>query len=177
MTLGYVSRPNGLLGAVVIHTDPSMMDVLAKGLDVELRPRQGAVVRTRIRSAAPVRSGMRISFDDVGDRNTAEALVGATVHVDRDQVGPLREGEYFDTDLVGLDVTTQAGEHLGRLVEVIATGANDVYVVRSQAGAEILVPAVAHAVLQVDLEARQMTVAAEALEYSAAPAPAPDETK
>lgn len=167
VNLGYVSRPNGLLGAVVVHCDPSMSSVLARGLAVELVPRKGSPLRTRVRSAAPVRGGVRVTFDDVRDRNHAEALVGATVHVERDSLGPFEEGEYLDSDLIGLAVATRDGAALGRLVEVIATGANDVYVVRSDVGAEILIPAVAHAVLEVDLAAGTMTVAGEALEYGA----------
>ena len=172
VTLGYVSRPNGLLGAVVIHSDPSMTGVLAKGLEVELVPRQGAAFRTSIRSAAPVRGGVRVTFDHVHDRNRAEALVGATVHVERESLGPFREGEFLDSDLIDIDVVTREGTRLGRLVEVIATGANDVYAVRDAAGAEVLVPAVAHAVIDVDLATRRMTVAAEAIEYGA---PAPEQ--
>ncbi|MFN2425127.1 MAG: ribosome maturation factor RimM [Candidatus Binatia bacterium] len=171
VNLGYVSRPNGLQGAVVIHSDPSMMTVLAKGLEIELKPRQGATFRTRILSAAPVRAGVRVTLEGVRDRNRAEALVGATVHVERESLGPFGEGEYLDTDLIDLEVVTRDGAVLGRLVEVIATGANDVYVVRAGDGAEILVPAVAHAVLDVDLAARRVTVVGEALEYSAPAAP------
>ena len=167
--LGYVSRPNGLLGAVVVHSDPSMSSVLTRGLEVELLPRQGEPLHTRILNAAPVRGGVRVSFDDVRDRNRAEALVGATIRVERSRLGALGAGEYLDTDLVGLEIVTREGRALGRLVEVIATGANDVYVVRAADGAEILVPAVAHAVLEVDLAAGRITVAAEALEYGAAP--------
>lgn len=163
--LGYVSRPNGLRGAVVIHSDPSMADVITKGLDVELATRQGASRRARVESAAPVRGGVRVVFEDVRDRFSAEALVGATVRVERAALG-LGEGEYFDSDLIGLEVRTSDGRRLGELVEVIATGANDIYVTRSGDGREILIPAVAHAVLKVDLEAGHVTVAPEALEYS-----------
>lgn len=170
VTLGYVSRPNGLLGAVVIHTDPSMFDVLVKGLEVELHPRKGNALRTRIRSAAPVRGGMRVSFDRVTDRDQSEALVGATVHVEREQLGALKDGEYLDTDLVGLEVVAKDGTVIGRLVEVIATGANDVYVVVGADKSEIMVPAVAHAVVGVDLASGRMTVDGDALEYGAPPA-------
>ena len=171
--LGYVSRPNGLLGAVVVHSDPSMSSVFARGLEVELHPRQGEPLRTRVRSAAPIRGGLRLTFDDVRDRSHAEALVGATVRVERDRLGPFTDGQYLDSDLVGLEIVTRQGRRLGRIVEVIAPGANDVYMGRAEDGAEILVPAVAHAVLEVDLDAGRMTVAAEALEYGAASAAEP----
>lgn len=170
VTLGYVSRPNGLSGAVVIHSDPSMTDVFARGLVLEFVPRQGANLRTKVRSAAPVRGGLRVTLEDVRDRNHAEALVGATVQVDRDSLGPLAEGEFFDHDLIGLQVVSHTGETLGELVEVIATGANDVYVARSESGGEVLIPAVAHAEIQIDLAARRMTVLGSALEYSPPPA-------
>lgn len=163
--LGYVSRPNGLRGAVVIHSDPSMTDVIGDGLEVELFPRQREPLHTRIRSAAPVRGGVRVTLEHVHDRNAAEALVGATVRVARAALG-LGEDEFLDSDLVGLDVVASDGRRLGKLVEVIATGANDVYVTRSDDGREILVPAVPHAVLSVDLAAGRVIVAADALEYS-----------
>lgn len=170
MQLGYVSRPNGLQGALVAHVDPSMIGCFTRGLQVQLTPRQGPVLRTTVRSAAPIRGGVRLTFDDVRDRNQSEALVGATVAVERDSLGPMGEGEYLDTDLLGLDVATSDGTALGRLTEVIATGANDVYVVTAADGGEALVPAVGHAVLDIDLAAGRMTVLAEALEFTPAAA-------
>lgn len=168
VVLGYVSRANGLRGAVVVHSDPSMAAILAKGLPVELRPRAGDPLRTRIVHSSQVSGGVRVAFEGVGDRNAAEALVGATLFVARDRLGGFAEGEYLDSDLVGLEVRTQDGRVLGRLVEVVATGANDVYVVTGADGAEVLVPAVAHAGIGVDLAAGTMTVAADALEYGGA---------
>ncbi len=166
VTLGYVSRPNGLLGAMVAHIDPSMAGVFVRGLELELLPRAGQPMRTRVVSCAAVRGGVRLSLDAIRDRDQAEALVGATIQVDRERLGPLADGEYLDSDLVGLEVATREGKVLGRLVEVIATGANDVYVAHGDDGAEILIPAIAHAVLDVNLEAGRITVAAEALEYT-----------
>jgi len=164
VTLGHVTRPNGLSGAVVVHIDPSMLSALGPGLEVELVRQGGQSLRSRIRSAAPIRGGARLTLDEVRDRSAAEALVGAALVVSREQLG-LAEGEYLESELLGLEVVTRDGKQLGRLVEVIATGANDVYVVQAEDGAEILVPAVAHAVIAVDLEAGRMTVDASALEY------------
>ena len=120
VALGYVSRPNGLLGAVVVHSDPSMADLFTRGLELELHPRTGSVLHTVVRSAAPIRGGVRLTLDKVSNRNQSEALVGATVHVKRDCLGPMAEGEYLDTDLVGLEVVTEDGTSLGGLIEVIA---------------------------------------------------------
>jgi 16S rRNA processing protein RimM len=167
--LGRVSRPNGLSGAVVVQIDPSMSDVFVRGLEVELAPRSGSPRKTRVRSAAPVRGGLRATFDGVDDRNASEALVGADVRVEREALG-FDEGEFLESDMLGLDVVDADGAALGPIVEVIATGANDVYIVRAADGSEVLIPAVGHAVLSVDLVARRMTVERSALEFGAPPA-------
>lgn len=148
-----------------------MTSTFVRGLEVELEPRGGGpAIRTRVRSVAPVRGGLRVSFDRVEDRNASEALVGATVFVDRSRLESLDEGEFLDSDLLGLEVVTGGGASLGRIREIIPTGANDVYAVEAADGSEILVPAVAHAILAVDLDAGRVTVAADALEYGQAPA-------
>jgi 16S rRNA processing protein RimM len=139
--LGRVSRPNGLSGAVVVQIDPSMSDVFVRGLEVELAPRSGSPRKTRVRSAAPVRGGLRATFDGVDDRNASEALVGADVRVEREALG-FDEGEFLESDMLGLDVVDADGAALGPIVEVIATGANDVYIVRAADGSEVLIPAV-----------------------------------
>ena len=169
MVLGRVSRPNGLSGAVVVQIDPSMTEIFVRGLDVELVPRSGTPMRSRVRSAAPVRGGLRATFDGVSDRNASEALVGAEVRVEREALG-FEEDEFLESDIVGLDVVDEGGAVLGLIVEVIATGANDVYVARATDGSEVLIPAVGHAVLDVDLEERRMKVDRSALEFGAPPA-------
>ena len=167
--LGIVSRPNGLRGAVVAGVHPSMLDCLAKGLPVELSPKAAPPFVATLTSAAPIRGGARLTFDTVRDRNASEALVGAELRVERSALRGLGEDEYLEEDLLGLEVVADDGTPLGRVAEVIATGANDVYVVRADDGREVLVPAVSHALLGIDLDAGRMTVLAEALEYTQPP--------
>ncbi len=91
------------------------------------------------------------------DRTCAEALQGQTVLVDSQDLPPLGPNEYYAHQLVGLQVVTIEGQELGRLTEVLETGANDVYVVRG-AGGEVLLPARIEVIRQVDLEKGVMTV-------------------
>jgi len=70
---------------------------------------------------------------------------------------PLEEGEYYCHQIEGLHAVTTEGERLGRVTEVLATGANDVYVVRGSQG-ELLLPAVKDVILRVDLEAGVLVV-------------------
>jgi 16S rRNA processing protein RimM len=94
------------------------------------------------------------------DRTAAEALRGYLVQIPSEESLPLEEGEYYEHQILGLEVWTASGEYLGELVEIIYTGANDVYVVEpSDAnGKDILVPALEDVVLDVDLDAGRLVV-------------------
>ena len=61
-------------------------------------------------------------------------------------------------ELIGLTAVDEAGETLGTVTEVMATGANDVYVVTTAEGGELLLPAIADVVLEIDIADGRMTV-------------------
>ena len=92
------------------------------------------------------------------DRDQAAELVGCDIAIQRDQLPPAGEGEYYWSDLVGLTVQNQAGTELGQIHELLPTGANDVLVVR-QGQQETLIPYVPeYYILSIDLEAGLMVV-------------------
>jgi len=94
-------------------------------------------------------------FDNI---NQVLHLVGGEILAQREQLPDLEEDEYYWTDLLGLTVSTEEGEELGELVDIIETGSNDVYVVAKE-GREVLIPALEDVVVAVDLAAGTMTVA------------------
>ena len=91
------------------------------------------------------------------DRDAAGGLRGMLVQVPLEDAVPLEEGEYYHFQLMGLRVETEDGQWLGQLVEVLSTGANDVYIVRGPHG-ELLLPAVDDVVLELDLASKRMVV-------------------
>jgi 16S rRNA processing protein RimM len=98
-----------------------------------------------------------LQLADVRDRNAAELLRGQLVQIPCEEAVPLKPGEYYERQIIGLHVTTTEGEPLGQVVEVLATGANDVYVVQGPRG-QVLLPARVEVVRSIDLEAGTMTV-------------------
>jgi 16S rRNA processing protein RimM len=98
-----------------------------------------------------------LKLEGFDDRDAAEKLRGQLVQIPIEEAMPLGEDEYYVYQIVGLDVWTTEGEHLGRVSEVLFTGANDVYVVHGEKG-EILIPAVEGVVLEVDLAGGRLTV-------------------
>jgi 16S rRNA processing protein RimM len=98
-----------------------------------------------------------LKLSGVADRTQAEQLRGQLVQVPVEEAMPLPEGSYYMYQLLGLQVITTEGETLGPIVNILETGANDVYVVDRQ-GKELLLPAIADVVQSVDLAKRQMII-------------------
>jgi 16S rRNA processing protein RimM len=91
------------------------------------------------------------------DRTAAELLRGMLVQVPAESAAPLESDEFYQFQIIGLAVETDTGQHLGKVVEVLETGANDVYVVRGPSG-EVLLPAVDEVVREVDPASGRMVV-------------------
>lgn len=76
--------------------------------------------------------GLVALLDGFDDRTQAEVLRGLDIYVDADQFEDLPEGEFYWKDLVGLQVVNEQGYQFGQVLDVLATGANDVLVVRGK---------------------------------------------
>ena len=98
-----------------------------------------------------------VGVPDVTERDGAMALVGAEVYVERASLPKADPGEYYWSDLEGLEVVTIEGTSLGSVSHLFATGANDVMVVKGER--QRLIPFLPEQVVRaVDLEARRIEV-------------------
>ena len=70
----------------------------------------------------------------------------------------LREDEYYFADLAGLRVETEEGQLLGKVTDILQTGANDVYVIGRERQKDLLIPAIKDCVKQIDLENGRMVI-------------------
>jgi 16S rRNA processing protein RimM len=97
-----------------------------------------------------------LKLEGTETRDDAEALRGLELQIPEPE--QIREaGVYYQHDIIGLKVEDAAGEALGRVADVLGTGANDVYVVRGPRG-EILLPAVEDVVREIDVPGGRMVV-------------------
>ena len=94
-------------------------------------------------------------FDSIDE---IEKYKGKDLLICRDQAVKLGPDENFIIDLIGLRVVTEDGAEFGTLTDVIKTGANDVYEVRTGDGKDVLLPAIKECVLGVDIEKGIVTV-------------------
>ncbi len=168
IVLGRIVAPFGVQGWVKIHAfgdDPASWKRMPQ---LWLSARDDAPASDwkalTLRGLRLHGKGVVAAFDEVPDRNAAEAIDGCYLGAPRSALPQPEQDEYYWADLVGLDVVNEAGEVLGRVGGLLSTGAHDVLQVREDvAGKEVerLIPFVAAYVLEVDLAARRIRVAWE----------------
>lgn len=99
-----------------------------------------------------------IKFKGYDSINDVEKYKTGKLLVTREKAVKLTKNEYFIADLIGLQVVTDEGEPFGVLKDVLATGANDVYVVTRPDQSEVLLPAIRECIRNIDMEQGSMTV-------------------
>jgi 16S rRNA processing protein RimM len=154
VVIGYVAAAHGLNGWVRIHSLTEPREAI-----FEYQPWLLGDSLQEVRLRQGQRHGKRLiaQLERTDDRSQAEALVHRPIAVYRDQLPALPADEFYWADLVGLSVRLEDGRELGEIENMLATGANDVMVVRGER--ERLIPFVAgHYVKRVDLDARTVIV-------------------
>ncbi|RYD02747.1 hypothetical protein N752_23490 [Desulforamulus aquiferis] len=99
-----------------------------------------------------------IKFAEIENMNEAEKLKGGLLQVSPSELTPLPKGSHYIFQLVGLRVLDLQGQELGELAQVIKTGANDVYVVKRNAGKDVLIPALKSVVKEINIPEGKMLV-------------------
>ena len=99
-----------------------------------------------------------VKFKGVDRVEDAEPLRNAYLEVDRENAIELQEGEYFIADLLGLNVITEEGKILGKLDDIFNTGSNDIYVVKTEDGKQLLLPAISEVIKEINLEENKIVV-------------------
>ena len=155
VALGFLRRTHGIYGEII-------MDVLT---DFPERMRAGRLVYVgenheehKLATVRQANKTLLVSIRGYSTPEEAARFRNSYVYARVDELPELPEGEYYHHQLIGLAVIHENGTPLGKLMEVLETGANDVYVVRDDKGSEQLFPAIADVVLSVDLERQEMRV-------------------
>ncbi len=154
LVVGRVLRPWGVRGETKIEVLSSHPEDLAAGQRVYL----GEDVRPfDVQHARRRGDSLIVKLAGCDTPEQADALRGQVVRIALAAATPLRPNEYYRRQIVGLSVVTLDGDELGTLVDILETGAHDVYVVHGPRG-EVLLPARVEFVKRVDLAAGRMWV-------------------
>ena len=155
--VGNIVNTQGIKGEVRLM--PSVDDVERfKLLDRIFVDRKGSITEYEIENVRFHKQFVLLKLKGIDDMTSAEKLKGTVAKITEDMALPCEEDEYYIRDLYDMEVVTDEGERLGIISDIIFTGANDVYAVKSDDGKEILIPAIKDCILNVDVENKIMTV-------------------
>lgn len=155
LVVGRIGAPHGVRGEVRFRILTDFPERLVAGKRIYVGESREERSIAGLRGAGE--NGI-LELDGVGDRFQAGHLRNQFVYVHVRDVPDLPEGEMYTHELIGLEVRTETGEGLGRIREILHTGANDVLIVSDEAGNERLLPAIDDVLIEIDLEARSVLV-------------------
>ena len=153
VAVGRINSLWGLNGHVKVTPLTSNPARLQPGEVVLVRGRPTRIIDVVTPQGYPI-----ILFEGYQDRTSAERLRETLIEIDEADLAPLDEDEYYVDDLVGLDVVTAAGDLVGKLAEVLGTGANDVYLITREGKKDALIPVIDGVVLSVDLQGHKVVI-------------------
>ena len=157
LRVGAVIKPHGIRGEIKVWPttdDPYRFDELSEIILVK----GSSEKRIGISSVKYFKNIVILGLSGIDTVESAEALRGADLYVDREHAAPLSEGEYYIGDIIGMEVQDEEAHHLGTISDVIDTAANDVYVVKLAGRRDLLIPAIKQCIVNVDVENNLMTV-------------------
>ncbi|MBE5939940.1 MAG: ribosome maturation factor RimM [Lachnospiraceae bacterium] len=152
LRVGVISSTHGIRGEVKVY--PTTDDVNRFKVLKEAYIDMGReLVPVKVTGCKFFKNMVILKFKDIDNINDVEKYKSHDLLVTREHAVPLEEGEYFIVDLIGLKVLTDEDEEFGELIDVMETGANDVYIVKQYStGKEVLLPVIDQCVLDVNIE-------------------------
>lgn len=151
LQVGVITGTHGLKGEVKVF--PTTEDK-ERFLDLEevLLDTGDELLELKVEYCKFFKKFVFVKFEGLDDINEVEKYKRCPLLVTRDNAVELEEDEYFVADLLGLTIIDDSGVTIGKLENVIETGANDVYEVLTEDGGRILLPAIKECILDVDME-------------------------
>ncbi len=155
LAIGYLRRPHGVSGEIIMDLHTDFPERIKSGRRVYIGETYQAETFESVRVHG---NGLLVTLSGCKTPETVGRFRNQWVYVKTGEVPPLSKGQHYKYELINLDVVDDDGNPLGKLVEILETGANDVYIVRNESGKEILLPAIPSVILNVDMDSRLLKV-------------------
>lgn len=155
--IGQIVNTNGLKGIVKVNpfTDDINKFEDLKYVYIQLK---NELKKVKIEQVRYNKNQVLLKLEGIDSIEEAEKYRNFYLKTEKESQEDLGEDTYYIVDLIGLDVYSDKNEYLGKIDDVFPTGSNDVYVVKDNLGKQILIPAIADVVKEVDLKNKKMTI-------------------
>ena len=156
LQVGVITSTHGIKGEVKVY--PTTDDVKRfKQLKSVILETKAGKQEVNIESVKFFKNMAIIKFEGYNKIEDVERMRQVKLYVTRDNAVKLQKNEYFIADLIGCTIF-ENNDELGTLSEVLQTGANDVYIVKTKESKEILIPAIKECILKVDIKKKKIMV-------------------
>jgi 16S rRNA processing protein RimM len=155
LVVGFLRRAHGVQGEMIMDLHTDFPERFRSGRKLLVGAEHKMMTVEAVRSHA---KGMLVKFKGIETPEATVPFRNQWVYIKAADVPPLPQGQIYQHELFGFQVVDENENLLGELVEIIETGANDVYVVRNESGKEILLPAIPSVILELDSVHRVMRV-------------------
>jgi len=157
LEIGQIVNTNGLKGVLKIKP---FTDDITRFEDLETIYIQEAneLIEFRIEQVRYSKNMVLLKLEGIDDINEAEKYRNFYLKINRKDAVELEENSYFIIDIIGSEVYTDENYLLGKVIDVLPTGSNDVYVVKTREGKEILLPAIEDVIKDVDINNKKIIV-------------------
>jgi len=155
LVVGFLRRAHGLQGEIIMDLHTDFPERFRSGRKLFVGEEHKVMTVESVRSHA---KGLLIKFKGIETPEETARFRNQWVYIKATDAPPLPEGQIYQHQLFGFQVVDENENLLGELVEIIETGANDVYVVKNESGKEILLPAIPSVILDLDPAHRLMRV-------------------
>lgn len=155
--IGQIVNTNGLKGIVKVNpfTDDVNIFEQIKYVYIELKDE---LKKVKIEQVRYNKNQVLLKLEGIDSIEEAEKYRTCYIKTEKKKQEELGKDTYYIVDLIGLNVFSTEGEMLGILEDVFPTGSNDVYVVKDNLGKQILIPAIADVVKEIDLKNKKMII-------------------
>ena len=157
LEIGQIVNTFGIKGFVKVN--PFVDDILRfDDLEKVYLRRNKEIKELQVEEVKYHKNMVLVKFKGIDKVEDAELLRNFYLEVDRENAIELEEGEYFIADLLGMNVLTEENEELGKLEDVFNAGSSDIYVVKTEEGKQILLPAISEVVKEINLKENKIIV-------------------
>jgi len=156
--IGKIVNTHGLHGEVKVNRITDFEERFVVGNKVFAVKDDGNPVELQIISHRTHKGFDLLFFDGLNTIDDAEQLKGAMLKIGEDQLTELEEGEYYYFEIIGCTVHTVEGQVIGRVIEVLSPGANDVWVVKRQQKKDALIPYIEEVVKEVNMREKKIII-------------------
>ena len=159
LKVGKIVNTHSLKGEVkVISSTDFEEQRFEKGTELLITRGNQIVKEVTVESYRTHKNNLLVKFVGIDSIEEAEKLKNLQIKIDSDNIGELEENEFYFHEIIGCEVFDENGKSLGEISEILTPGANDVWVIKSQNGKEILIPYIEDVVKKIDVKNKKIDI-------------------